>query len=155
MYFVQNAPKALWKSLKNLGMRTKVKCSSPIGLNNNNDKISFESKFVADTFNSFFCNIAKKLVEKLPNRQFNERNIFDFYQEQNLSLNTFKFTIVADKDIEKLRKSLNISKSTGCDNISATFLRDGAEVLTYIINLSLKTSSIPVDFKTARVFKKG
>ena len=77
-------------------------------------------------------------------------------------MDSFNFTIVSENEVDKLLKSLNVSKSTGCDNISAKFLRDGAHVivtpLTYIINLSLKTSSVPIDFKTARVvplFKKG
>ena len=50
---------------------------------------------------------------------------------------------------------LQPSKSTGLDNIPARFLRDGASILkhpiTYIINLSINTSSVPDDLKCARV----
>ena len=59
-------------------------------------------------------------------------------------------------------KQLSVSKSTGTDNISAKFLKDGADVITtpitYIVNLSIRMSTVPKPFKTARVvplFKKG
>ena len=59
-------------------------------------------------------------------------------------------------------RSLDISKSAGEDKISGKFLRDAAEVisspLTYIMNLSLKSATVPDDFKLARVlpiYKKG
>ena len=62
----------------------------------------------------------------------------------------------------KLLSKLNVTKATGCDNISARFLKDASNVivnpLTYIVNLSIKTGIVPDDFKTARVvplFKKG
>ena len=51
--------------------------------------------------------------------------------------------------------ALNVSKATGCNSISATFLRDAAEVicspLAYIINVSFKSSTVSEYFKTARV----
>ena len=59
-------------------------------------------------------------------------------------------------------RSLDISKSAGEDKISGKFHRDAAEVislhLTYIVNLSLKSVTVPDDFKLARVlpiYKKG
>ena len=59
-------------------------------------------------------------------------------------------------------KGLNVSKSTGHDNISAKFLRDGANeivsAISHIINLSLRTNTVPEDVKVARVvtlYKKG
>ena len=59
-------------------------------------------------------------------------------------------------------RSLDISKSAGDDKVSGQFLRDGDEVIlspsTYIMNLSLKSATVPDDFKLARVlpiYKKG
>ena len=159
----QNSPKKIWKILKNLGMPSKTKsgCSN-IGLRKESDEICFDTKFVADRFNNFFCNIASKLLEKLPYRRFDEDKIVEFYQKQSVKLKSFSLNVVTDTEIEKLLKSLSVSKSTGCDKISAKFLKDSAEVianpLAYIINLSLHTSTVPVDFKTARVvplYKKG
>ena len=58
--------------------------------------------------------------------------------------------------------NLNVTKATGCDKLSAKFLKDSAPEIatpfTYLINLSLKSSTVPNDFKIARVvplFKKG
>ena len=69
---------------------------------------------------------------------------------KNHSLN-----VVAEEEIEKLLKTLNVHKSTGCDRISARFLKDGASVIacpvTYIINLSMSKSEVLNDFKLARV----
>ena len=74
----------------------------------------------------------------------------------------FNFSIVTEEEILKLLKGLNVSKATGCDKVSAKFLKDGTyeivEPLTYIINLSLRTQTVPDDLKEARVvplFKKG
>ena len=62
----------------------------------------------------------------------------------------------------KILSSINVLKSTGCDNIPAKFVKDSRSVLvcplTYVIKLFLKQSVVPSDFKMARVvpfFKKG
>jgi hypothetical protein len=159
----QNAPKALWKTLKNIGMPSKTKGGSTnIGLKDERDEVCFETEFVANKFNKFFCGVASKLVAKLRKKDFNEKKVSAFYQEKGVKPKDFRFSIITETDIEKLLKSLNVTKSTGCDNISAKFLKDGASIITdpvtYIINLSLSTSTVPVDFKTARVvplYKKG
>ena len=50
---------------------------------------------------------------------------------------------------------LDISKSAGEDKISGKFIRDAGEVIsspiTYIMNLSLTSATVPEDFKMARV----
>jgi len=126
------------------------------------NEIVFDSVIVASKFNNFFCNIASKLVEKLPKREFEEKQLLDFYQQKNVMSNSFSFTVVSEDEVFKLLSSLNTAKSTGCDNISARFVKEGAVVLctplSYIINLSLTKAIVPSDFKMARVvplFKKG
>ena len=51
--------------------------------------------------------------------------------------------------------SLNVSKATGLDGLSARFLKDGANqissAIAHIINLSSYSGRIPDDMKTARV----
>ena len=160
----QSYPKKLWKNLKDLGLPSKSKSgSATIGLrDDNSDEIIFEDKFVANKFNHFFCNIAAKLVDKLPKTDFDEDKIQAYYKEKGVSKDSFKFTVVTETEVLKLLSSLNVTKSTGCDNISARFLKDAAKEivcpLTYVINLSLRSSDVPADFKTARVvplYKKG
>ena len=55
-----------------------------IGLKDNSEEICFESKFVAYKFNTFFCNIAKKLVEKLPARKFSEDKVTELTKKETL-----------------------------------------------------------------------
>ena len=158
-----SCPKKLWKTLKNLGIPTKVnEASSNIGLKNEDDDVCFDSDFVANKFNRYFCNIAEKLVDKLPLRTYREDRVQDYYKEKGIERNSFKFNVVEQLEVENMLRSLDISKSAGEDKISGKFLRDAAEVisspLTYIMNLSLKSATVPDDFKLARVlpiYKNG
>ncbi len=160
----QSYPKKLWSSLKQLGMPTKSKSSSSqIGLKcENSNDIIFESKTVANKFNKFFCNIAAKLVKKLKQRPFDNEKITEFYKEKGVIPNAFSLSNVSIEIVRKQLASLNVTKSTGCDGIAARFLKDAADVIAtpiaHIINLSLKTGTVPKEFKTARVvplYKKG
>ncbi len=114
------------------------------------------------THHNFFCSIAAKLTEKLRKIPFNIQDILNFYKSKGITMNSFKLTAVTEEKVLKLLSSLNITKATGCDNISARFLKDFAHEiaspLTFIINMSLHSGVVPDDFKTARVvplFKKG
>ena len=159
----KSCTKKLWKTLKNLGISTKVnEASSNIGLKSEDDDVCFDSDFVANTFNRYFCNIAEKLVDKLPLRIFREDRTQDYYKEKGIERNSLKFNVVEQLEVENMLRSLDISKSAGEDKISGKFLRDAAEVipspLTHIMNLSLKSATVPDDFKLARVlpiYKKG
>ena len=152
----KSCPKKLWKTLKNLGIPTKVnEAFSNIGLKNEDDDVCFDSDFVANKFNRYFCNIAEKLVDKLPLRTYREDRVQDYYKEMGIERNSFKFNVVEQLEVENMLRYLDISKSAGEDKISGKFLRDAAEVisspLTYIMNLSLKSATVPDDFKLARV----
>ena len=111
-----------------------------------------------------FCNIAEKLVDKLPLRTYREDRVegYHYNKEKGIERNYFKFNVVEQLEVENMVRYLDISKSAGVDKISSIFLRDAAEViashLTYIMNLSLKSATVPDDFKLARVlpiYKKG
>ena len=141
----------IWRTL--VCLQSPIKHSTNIGLHSDNsEEIIFEDSFVANKFSQVFCNIAAKLVDKLPKTYFGEGKITEYYKDQGVNANSFNFTVVTEDEVLKLLQTLNTAKSTGCDNISPRFLREGASVspLTYVINLSLKTSQVH-DFKTARV----
>lgn len=79
----------------------------------------------------------------------------------NVVSNSFKLCKVSTDFVYNEICALKISKGTGLDGIPARFIKDGADVLkdqlTHIINLSIETSTVPLDFKYARVkplFKK-
>ena len=147
-------------SKKNLGIPSKVnEASSNIGLKNEDDDVCFDSDFVANKYNRYFCNIADRLVDKLPLATYREDRVEDYYKEKGIERNSFKFNVVEQLEVENMLRSLDISKSAGEDNISGKFLRDAAEVISspliYIMNLSLKSATVPDDFKLARIYKKG
>ncbi len=58
-------------------------------------------------------------------------------------------------------EELQVSKSTGLDDIPARFLRDAADIIAptvTFVNLSLETGIFPSDMKIAKIiplFKKG
>lgn len=76
--------------------------------------------------------------------------------------NVFTFGYVSKLFVEKQLSTLKRNKATGSDGIPPNFLKDAASgisaPLSFIINLSLRTSSIPSDWKLAKVVplhKKG
>jgi hypothetical protein len=153
----KNNPKKLWQCLKDLGYSTKVKDCAKIVLNIC-DQYCFTPNKIANHFNEFFTSVASSLVSKLPpckNLFSADSEIFkQFYRSKNVQ-SQFKLVSVDEDFIFKELSKLNISKSTGLDNIPAKFLRDGAETLkapiTYLINLSITSGSVPSELKMAKV----
>ncbi len=119
---------------------------------------------VANKFNSLFSLIANSLVDKLPLSKGNYGIDFvkRFYSKQGVLPNSFSFAKVSVNQITKMLEELQVSKSTGLDNIPARFLRDAADIIaptiTFIGNLSLENGIFPSDMKLAKIiplFKKG
>ena len=154
----KDQPKKLWKQLKSLGYSNKQKEGSNIVLKINGETCH-DSKVIADHFNEFFTNVAANLVEKLPP----DKNIFtvgsdifqSFYRQRNPSKQVLVLQPVTEDFVFKELKCLNVTKSTGLDNIPARFLKDGAPVLktpiTAIINQSIQSGIVPDEMKEARV----
>ena len=74
----------------------------------------------------------------------------------------FKFQYVSRIYVEKELKGLKRHKATGPDNLPPTLLKDSAsqisKPLSHIINLSLKSSTVPYEWKKAKItpiFKSG
>ena len=115
---------------------------------------------------NFFINIATILKDKLPpmpNLFDTSTKIFkDFYKNKVNILNQFNLSHISEEFVFKELCQLNAQKSTGIDKISPIFLKDGANeikgAITFIINLSIDTNSVPDEMKFAKVkplFKKG
>ena len=126
--------------------------------------ISFVGKEVAEEFNKFFTTVASNLVSKLPKctNKYSGKHPHDFYIAKGVKKNAFKLTVVSEETVLKILNNLGASKATGTDQLPPRFDKDGAshivEPITHIINLSIYTSTVPNDLKTARVvpiYKKG
>ena len=126
----------------------------------------FEANSVADIFNSYYTKIASNLVQLLPTPSgiysTASSTFRRFYQGKGIRGPCFTLMPVSRHFILTQLNSFNSKKSTGLDDISPRFLKDGAPVLvgpiTHIVNLSILTETVPSELKRAKVvplYKKG
>ena len=153
-------PKELWKCLKSLGLSSGKDSSSKICLNNKGSPC-FDDKTNAETFKTFFSNLASNLVKKLQRTPHKLDEVRKYYQHLNLT-EPFSLAPTSLENVLKLLEEINPSKATGLDNIAGKFLKDGATVLarpiTELCNLSILLSTFPDGCKQAKLkplFKKG
>ncbi len=150
--------KKLWNNLKTLGYSQKPSGKSKIVLDIDGE-LCYDTKSVCSYINTFFINIASELVAKLPpalKKYSTDSDLFtSFYKNKGISPGNFKLQPIEDEFILNELKNLNITKGAGLDDLAPRFLRDGAAeiagVITYIVNLSITTESVPDDFKASRV----
>lgn len=135
-------PKKFWRTIKSIFPSKK------------SVSVSYESnKTKANSFCSFFSNIAKTLKEKsFPLREFVWKSP-TFIPTQ--SLHTFQFTYVSKIFVEKEVRNLKRNKASGFDNLPPGLLKDvAAEIagpIAHVINLSLRSGQVPADWKMALV----
>ena len=154
----KNNSKKLWSTLKTLGYNNKTKTKEPIVLNIN-EQVCYDPVTVAEHVNSFFVNIAQKLVDALPklNDLFSafSENCRVYYKNLGVSPAMYILQEVSSDFVLKELQSMNATKSTGLDNIGPKFLHDGAEALadtiTSLINLSIRNKTVPDCTKKAKV----
>ena len=122
------------------------------------DKMLTMASDMANKFRSFFVNIGNTLAASISSAA-SYRDYLVHVTKPNVN---FSFETIPATAVEKLLSELKTSKATGLDNIPARLLKTAAPVIcdsvAYIFNLSLKTGSVPSDFKCAKVspiFKKG
>ena len=86
----------------------------------------------------------------------------DSSQVKKFTSERFILQPISEKFILKQLRDLKVKKATGLDGIPARFLKDSATVIaptvTFLVNLSLSTGSVPDEWKKARVvplYKSG
>ena len=155
--------KELRKTLKTLGMNSKNANHLQICLKENG-ATQFEPKQNANTFKTFYPELAGNLVKKLPkpSLKFNTDKTMMFYKNLNPNLEKFELVCITEETIKKLLCCLDVSKAPGINEICPRFLKYGSEGLTKpicdIINLSIKLLTFPDKCKIAKLtslFKKG
>ena len=156
-------PKELWKSLKSLGLPSKQDKPSKICLKKDGEHC-FDDKINSNIFKDFFSNLAKELVNKLPNPpcKFGAESIKRYYKHFNLGKQKFTLHHATEESVLKLLEGINPTKAAGLDNLAGKFLKDGAQILakpvSELCNLSISLSLFPEDCKQAKLkplFKKG
>lgn len=154
-----NDPSSVWKLFKELGASKKNNNSNIFSLRIN-DKIIENSQEIADEFNRFFVTVASKIKEPIVTSNFDKLKLFC---ERNAPDNTyFSIPLISYEYVEKYLKHIDITKSTGSDNIGPRLLKLAAPLisdsLTYICNQSITTSTFPDKWKMGKVrplFKNG
>jgi hypothetical protein len=150
--------KKMWESLKLLGYNHKAKSKDQIVLNVGN-KVCYDPVTIAEYVNDFFVNVANNLVKNLPNyadmySAFSSK-CKDFYKKLGVTPGMFVLQEIDKTFVLKHLKDLKPNKSTGLDDVSPRFLKDGAEqlseVVTFLINLSIKHKIVPECTKHAKV----
>ena len=86
----------------------------------------------------------------------------DYYQVLGVRKDSFAFSLVSEEKVLKYYLKLGANKATGLDGNPTRFIKNSASIVTvpiaHIINLSMITSVVPDDLKSARVvllFKKN
>ena len=149
----RNKPKEIWKTLKSLGLSSGKAMQSKVFLKKNG-AIQFETLEKANTFKSFYSELAGGLQEKQPGapNKFTSQTTKSYYAKTSCNMsNDFEFSSVSEEDTEKILFSLSTSIAAGMDQIQAKVLRDGAHKLVLplknITNLSIKLSTLPEECK--------
>ena len=125
--------------------------------------VKYDPKSISDVFQTFFTNMAKTLLQKLPPSpsKYGIDSVKKFYKNLNITTK-FQLKPTTEDIVLKLLKNIDISKAAGVDNLPGRFLKDGAVILakpvTEICNLSIKLKIFPDLYKLAKlkpIFKKG
>ena len=150
--------KAFWKTMKKILPGEKTAISPKI---NTGQSITTDKKTIASAFNNFFVGAATRLLECLPyafSSSTGSQNIHHRIAQHP----AFRFDKVSEDCVKAELRALKTGKAMGLDNIPARLLIDSADIvakpLAEMINCSLKSGRVPLDFKSTRVillFKKG
>ena len=109
--------------------------------------------------NERFCQMGANLAEKLPTT---EVQFSDFLQTPNPNHERFILTPATEAEVEKESQDLDVSKSTGVDDVSPKIVKWSTllltPILTKLINMCFLGGIYPDKLKLARVipiFKGG
>ena len=117
-------PKELWKTLKALGLPNKVSIATINALKD--DKVvKYDPKSISKVFQTFFTNMAKTLLQKLPPppNKYGIDSVNIFYKSLNITTK-FQLKPTTEDIVLKLLKNIDISKAAGVDNLPGRFVKD-------------------------------
>ena len=140
----------MWKTVKNwLGWKN----SGPP------TQLFFEGRVVtkpaglASSMNKFFIDKVKSLRQNIP--QVARDPLKEMKEAMQLRQSMFQLQPVTVEEVGKLIKSLKSSSATGMDYIDTNIIKLAADqlapILTFIVNLSIQTSTFPSSWKWHKV----
>ena len=119
-----------------------------------------KDKNPANIFKEHYCNVVNKLKKSI----FIMQDFVWKYPKKCVrrTYKTFKFEYMSKVFVEKQIKAFKSGKATGLDDLPSRLLKDSAacisKPISYIINMSLKTSMVPTVWKNAKItpiYKSG
>ena len=129
-------PKKMWSEIKRL-------------VPNENKHSCIACDISANDFNQHFANIGNKMNSKFQNLSD------DIFWKGSKSINTFRFTKVSNRDIEKYLSSQPKKSNNDILGMDGVLLNESApyisESLARVINKSLESGVFEQDWKNARV----
>ncbi|MCG8112744.1 MAG: reverse transcriptase domain-containing protein [Candidatus Thiodiazotropha taylori] len=153
-------PKSIWKIFRELGANRKGNsCESNINIKLGEQTITNETE-LTKLFNEYFVNVAASLKEPLT---LSDNEELDNFVRSKVPANTeFNIPLTNVTFVTEFLSNLNITKSSGLDNIGPRILKLSANVLApslvFIVNKSLISGEFPCTWKEAKVkplFKAG
>ena len=140
-------PNKFWKRLHS--MFPDKPTTGKINLKHLNTQEEIEEHNIPDYANNFFTQIGSKIIDETGFR------LEDWsYSGMELPVQ-FRLRQITVEEVLKEIKLIKLSKPSGIENISTKIIKDSLWVLahqfTWLLNLSIRTSQIPADWKKARV----
>ena len=118
---------------------------------------------MSKVFKDFFSNVAKSLIDKLPNpsNKYNLESVFIYYLTFAIS-ELFHIKSTTQEKVFKMMENIEISKASSIDKLPEGFLEGGAKILSKpiseITKLLISHGIFPNACKVAKLkpfFKKG
>ena len=146
--------KRLWQILNEMTDRKQIKHKYPTVFQKNGHNIS-DKKEIANLFNSYFASIGKQMADSQP-------DVPGFETHLKKVDSVFRLHTVAESHVKKIMQKQQPKLSCGIDTINNKLVKTCHEQLakpmTIVINKSITDSTVPLNYKTARViplYKKG
>lgn len=154
--FAQNDSKKTWINL-NILLNRENKNTKIDGIKKG-DVLLHEPREMANCINDFFISVGSPATQGQPCSSTKRPE--DYFKKTEL--NTFYFSPVTEQEVQREIENLPVKNSTDIDGLNSKIIKHIAiniiKPLTYIINKSIETTTVPDSMKVAKVtpiYKKG
>ena len=106
---------------------------------------------ITNAMNNYFSNIGEELAANVPHTRKRPEDYLSLLTHAN----SFYIKPATENEVLSVLKRIKIKKSSGPDGLHPRYIRDVAEIittpLTFIVNLSFQSGTVPQNLKVARV----
>ena len=142
-------PKSFWSTMRSIFLNKKRKSLTVQSIITDDCESITNKSTIVDKFNVFFTNTVCKLLESV------QPTTILGLSDEKFTNESFMLQPVSETFIFKQLKDLKVKKAIGLHRTSAWFLKEDASVIastvTFLVNLSLSTGTVPFDCKMTGV----